>query len=340
MQIALVTTTINVPTVLDLYHKHAPTRTVMYVIGDEKTPESEVVEWAARNKNIKYITPEQQRELGFKCSELIGFNSIQRRNIGFLLAAKQGADIVVSVDDDNIPLDSLYFEHFSSVMEAPWSGIKAVAPWFDVGRLIVSAPPHRGFPYDRAGDVVGYRHVTDVQVGVAAGVCLGDPDISAYYRMANRPEVHNVSELLRAGVAVTPRTTWTVFNSQNTAIRRSLIPAWFMWPHVHRMDDIYASLVVQRVMREHDMATHFGQPFVWQQRNEHNLVTDLRGEIDGYDDVLNIADLLDHTVLLGRSITADCRRIWETLGATSYMPAATVEAAFAYLEDCEAIGWL
>jgi len=103
-------------------------------------------------------------------------------------------------------------------------------------------------------------------------------------------------------------------------VLRELIPAWGMIPFVGRMDDIYASLICQRVMRERDMRVHFGKPFVWQQRNDHNLVKDLRGEIDGYENVAKLADLLDHVQLAGKSVLADTRRIWETLNHADWMP--------------------
>jgi hypothetical protein len=64
--------------------------------------------------------------------------------------------------------------------------------------------------------------------------------------------------------------------SPNTAVIRELIPAWFMMPGVGRHDDIYASLIVQRVARERNLHVHFGPPFTYQQRNKHDLIKDLR----------------------------------------------------------------
>ena len=36
----------------------------------------------------------------------VGWNKIQRRNLGFLYAYDQGADVVATVDDDNIPYEN------------------------------------------------------------------------------------------------------------------------------------------------------------------------------------------------------------------------------------------
>ena len=38
-----------------------------------------------------------------RLSRLIGWNCIQRRNIGYVYAKKNGAKFIASVDDDNIP---------------------------------------------------------------------------------------------------------------------------------------------------------------------------------------------------------------------------------------------
>ena len=129
--------------------------------------------------------------------------------------------------------------------------------------------------------------------------------------------------VVAAGIAVHPNTK-TVWNSQNTAIVRELIPAWGMVSHVSRMDDIYAAVCCHRVMREHGYQVHFGRPFAGQQRNQHNLVRDLRGEIDGYETVQRLADLLDHTPLVGKSVIEDTRRIWETLNHAAFIPGRSV----------------
>ena len=96
---------------------------------------------------------------------------------------------------------------------------------------------------------------------------LGDPDTSAVDRISRHPTVHQVSELLRAGIVTDPRECYAPLNSQNIAFVRELAPCFLMVPVFGRYDDIYASLLAQRVMREHNFHVHFGQPFVWQQRN-------------------------------------------------------------------------
>lgn len=332
MKIALCTTTINVPHVLKLYRACGPD-VKFFVATDEKTSKAAL----SLMHKVGASTFGEVTSSLWKCSPLIGWNSIQRRNIAFLEALKWGADIIVSIDDDNAPTSTNYFEQITTPLAQSFNGVRASGKnhWFDVGQLLHPKAPHRGYPRPVKHEM-HCTPVTGAVVGVAAGICLGDPDIDATTRLALAPEVHQVSQLLEAGIVVDTG-TWTVFNSQNTAVLREFVPAWGMIPFVGRMDDIYASLICQRVMRERNLHVHFGKPFVWQQRNEHNLVKDLRGEIDGYENVERLAALLDHIVLAGKSVIDDCRAIWSMLNHTDWMPGRSVSAMMAYIDDAESV---
>lgn len=330
-----VTTTINVPHVIRLFAEAAPFMHFI-VVGDRKTDDEAVIN-SLDGINHTYLGVDYQKKLGYKCVDLIGENSIQKRNIGFLEALKYGADFIYSFDDDNFPLRLDHMMHFSMALSGRWSGVQVSGDdgWFDVGQLLVPKSPHRGYPRHVLSKP-RYGTIVDAKVGVAAGVCILDPDIDSVTRIALAPDVHQVSRLLEAGITVHPNTK-TVWNSQNTCIVRELVPAWAMLPFVSRMDDIYASLICHRVMREHGYHVHFGQPFAGQQRNEHNLVKDLRGEIDGYESVAAIADVLDHIPLIGKSVLDDCRMIWRTLNHCDRIPGRTVSAMNAWLDDVETV---
>lgn len=332
MKVALVTTTINVPTVLRLYRAYGP-EVGIFVAGDMKTPDE------CLEIDGVYMTPTYQKALGYKCSELLGWNCIARRNIATLEALKWGADIIVMVDDDNIPMNEFYFADHVSALTKPYSGIcvSGLEPWFDVGQLLDPIAPHRGFPYNKSTEWVA-DSVVDAKVGVNAGICMGDPDISAYFRMANHPAVHRASQLLDAGVIVNRERSWTVFNSQNTSFIRELAPAMFMMPGVGRYDDIYASLICQRVMMERGMHVKFGRPFVWQTRNDHDLMKDLQNETEGMNNIVDIVHWLSGGVnLAGTSGIDQVRSIYDKALSDDALPRHAAKAALAFLDDCEKV---
>lgn len=361
MKIACVTTTINVPRVLALYARHSPD-VRFFVVGDRKSDDSAITNFLLDIPNHSYYGIDTQHALGYECSRMIGENCIQRRNIATLEALKWGADIIVSIDDDNIPL-GIYFDHFESILACSksinaitvtnngpyssaevgctlgpitWSGLKAssFSCWFDVGQLLQPKAEHRGFPHTKRAQP-SFEPITDAKVGVAAGICLGDPDVGAAERIANGPMVHGVSELLRSGIVTDPRETWTVFNSQNTAFIRDLAPAMFMLPGVGRYDDIYASLITQRVMREKGLHVHFGKPFVWQERNKHNLTDDLLMEIMGMRNIERVAEILEDLVLEDGPAVEQARACF--LALAPVLPEATLEAAMAWCDDIEKV---
>lgn len=335
MKAALCTTTIHTPIALKAFRAINPD-VRFFVALDQNTPE-EAVNFCAYdlpNTQVVYIQDQQK----WKCSELIGWQNIQRRNLAVLEALAWGAQVLIMWDDDNLFLDPAYFDHIAYAFSAPFNGIKVSSPgkWFDVGQLLDPVAPHRGFPHQVKSD---WRadSVVDAKVGVAAGICLGDPDISAVTRIANHPTVHCVSELLRSGIVVDNQ-TWTVFNSQNTAFVRELAPAMLLCPQFKRYDDIVASLVCQRVMRERGYHVHFGQPFVWQQRNEHDLTRDLSDELWGMTHLPTIARWLDHTPFVtSGSISGMVRDIYADMSHSGWCPPGVGELAHAWLADIEQV---
>jgi hypothetical protein len=332
MKIALCTTTIHVPHALQLMRKcSADVR--FFVAFDEKSVEIPVEMDTELPDYCLWMPPVSQKK--WKCSEAIGWNTLARRNIAFLEALKWGADVIYSWDNDNLPLDQHHFWHLTHHWKCDGLKVTGEKGWFDPGSLLIPATRHRGFPHNKPVSKQAHP-VVDAKVGVAAGLVIGNPDVDATTRIELKPDIGQIHILGSTGVVVDPH-TWTVFNSQNTAVVRELIPAWFMMPGVGRHDDIYASLIVQRVARERGLHVHFGPPFTYQQRNKHDLVKDLRAEIDGMDTVCKLATLLDNIVLPGKSVIQDVTIIYNQLLHSEFIPEASVRPAFLWLEDCEGI---
>ncbi len=186
MKLALITTTINVPTVLALYRKLGP-EVAIYVAGDRKTPDA--VGEFCKSIGAWYSSYEEQYAQWPKLSEIIRPDCIQRRNFALLEALKDGADIIVSIDDDNTPMNFEYFPRFRTLLNSviPFSGLKATGygGWIDPGQFLLPRAKHRGFPFSQPG-LFQVTSTVNSKIGVAAGVCLGDPDVDAVTRLANQ----------------------------------------------------------------------------------------------------------------------------------------------------------
>lgn len=263
----IVTTSINPPTKALRKFAALPGWRLV-VVGDLKTPKDYRLEGAT------YLSPEAQEAMDPELSRLIGWNCIQRRNFGFLWAAKQGAGLVATVDDDNVPYD-FWGKDCLVGREVEVDYYDCVQPAFDpVGVTEHRHLWHRGFPVqwlaDRDYSIKARRRV---RADVEAGFWNGDPDVDAVCRMEHRPQVEFASRPFPlAASAIAP------FNSQNTILSARMLGDYFLFPRIGRMDDIWAAFWVQ--VKGYQVV--FSRASVFQERNEHDLTRDLEAEVLGY----------------------------------------------------------
>ena len=296
MRTTIVTTTINIPALLTAYAENAKhyghADLDFVVIGDRKTPPA-AADFCATVPHYPsaYLDIAAQQKYLARFPELwshLRFDSIQRRNIGILMAYERGADVVITIDDDNFVLqDDFVGIHgaVGSARELPSYG--STCGWFNVCSMLEADHGvrfyHRGYPrqmrWNEQSHFVSCSRQTR-RVAVNAGLWLDDPDIDAMTRMELQPVVRAFNApgggnfALQAG-------TWSPFNSQNTALARQVVPAYFLSPYIGRYDDIWASYVVTRIAQHFDEAICYGGPLVRQQRNPHDYWKDLDVERNG-----------------------------------------------------------
>jgi hypothetical protein len=274
---AIVTTTINPPTKAIKLFDSLP-EWHLIVVGDLKTPADYHLGYGT------YLSPKEQEKIDKTLSDLIGWNCIQRRNFGLLVAHEMGADVVAVVDDDNIPYD-LWGTNLLVGKEAEVTVFTTSLPAFDpVGATNYPHLWHRGYPLQLLPN--RDYSVSNLQVicpEVQADFWNGDPDVDAICRMQFRPNcTFDPACFPMAANATSP------FNSQNTFLAGHLLKDYFLFPHVGRMDDIWASYYVQAK----GASVVFAPPSVVQERNEHDLITDMKREYLGYENNMAIVEAI------------------------------------------------
>lgn len=269
----IVTTTINAPT--KAIRKFDAMRDwTLLVVGDKRTPPDYKLD-----RGI-YLSPEQQETLYPELSEAIGWNCIQRRNIGFIYAIKvMNADRVATVDDDNIPLEH-WGEDFCTTRVA--KKYLTDSPCFDPLQPHLNIW-HRGFPIQLVSTLRWTANFTTVNCDIQANLWNGDPDVDAICRML-RPGSSSFDHVRGFYTSNKPMP----FNSQNTMLHTKVLPHYFMFPGIGRMDDIWAAYYVQALGYQ----VVFGPPTVEQIRNEHDIITDMRNEYIGYENTLELVEAL------------------------------------------------
>lgn len=273
MKKVIVTTTINPPT-RAIRAFEAMSDWDLIVIGDQKTPKD------YRLARGIYVDPESQEKYDKPLSDAIGWNCIQRRNIGLLIAHDMKADLVAVVDDDNIPLAG-WGKDLVIGREVEVKYYDCDLPAFDpVGATNYPVLWHRGYPLQLLSKRdYSRKSLQTLQVDVQADFWNGDPDIDAICRMEHAPECE-----FDPGFFPLAANKLSPFNSQNTFLSGAVLRDYFLYPHIGRMDDIWAAYYVQAKGRR----VAYGKASVYQDRNVHDLIRDMRQEYLGYENNLSL----------------------------------------------------
>lgn len=299
---AIVVTTINGGGFIAAYlanlraHDHLRD-TRMYVVGDRKTPAAcRAAAEAARREGMDCVYLGVEEQIAFlrdhpAVDRIVPWNSDNRRNVGFLAALRDGAEIVISIDDDNLPAPGVDFVAGHAVVGAELDAPEVSAPtgWYNLFDALEHVPAvpvwPRGYPYRvRTAQEVRTRPGR-ARVHVNAGLWLGDPDVDALTRIAIHPDVKR----MRLERGLLARDTFSPVNTQNTAIHREAMPAYYYvlmhevmhGSRLNRFGDIWSGYFVQRCAKALGYAVAFGAPAVEQVRNAHDLFVDLREEYWG-----------------------------------------------------------
>jgi hypothetical protein len=274
--IYIATTTINKPTkALKLFAKNKNCKLIVAL--DKKSKDFKL-------KNSIILSTSYQDKKWPKLSKLVGWNCIQRRNFAILEAYERGAEIIALIDDDNIPYSN-WFKDIYVNNEFKCKEVKTNKKIFDpVGYTNHSNLWHRGMPLELVNN---RKYKTEkkslIKPDIQANFWNGDPDIDAVCRMLLKPECKfKKNNFPFFSKKISP------FNSQNTLLSRKVIKDYFLYPHIGRMDDIWASFYV--TSKKYKVV--YNEPTVYQERNVHNLIKDFKDEYIGYVNSLNLVESL------------------------------------------------
>ncbi len=295
----IVTTTINPVTEAILKFQALPDWKLV-VVGDLKTPKDYHLD------NGVFLSPRQQEDMDKELSDLVGWNCIQRRNFGLLYAYKMGADVVAVVDDDNVPMEQ-WGKNLLVGTEAEVNFYESQESAFDpVGATNHGNLWHRGFPLQFLSSRK-YSNPTKkkVRVDVQADFWNLDPDIDAVCRMEHSPDCEFQDKYFPMSSNV-----MSPFNSQNTFLARSVLKNYFLFPHVGRMDDIWAAFFTQ----SKGAKVVYNKASVKQHRNRHDFTEDMKAEYLGYEN--------------NHKITKDINFLWSALPEKSAQAFARYQTHF------------
>ena len=327
-QTALVVTSVASPTACmrQLAAGAQATGIRFYCIGDATSPPD------FRLDGCEFLSLQAQAKLGYRYAGMAPQRHYARKNLGYLYAMGQGAQVILETDDDNSPLSGFWeAPPKASLRPVQGSGWYNVYEWFGV-----DAWP-RGFPLERlhagnAGFEVGPEKVCRPLIW--QGLVAGEPDVDAIFRLTRRGPV----DFLDRPPLFLGRGTWSPLNSQNTRWAISAFPLLYLPATCSfRATDIIRGYVAIRCVWEIDGGVAFLPPTVVQERNAHDLMRDFKDELEIYTKALDIVRALEATKLqTGLEASLDnVVRCYEALVGVGAVEEMELKLVRAWCEDLE-----
>jgi hypothetical protein len=270
---AMVITSISGPNpVLRSFAEGCTKKGIRFIlIGDKPSPADFALD------GCDFWSLERQREMPFKLARLLPERHYGRKNLGYLQAISEGAEVILESDDDNFPMDD-FWEDRTLPHEAE---VFSNTGWVNIYRYFSDERIWpRGFPLEHlSNELPAPGQPASVDCPIQQGLADENPDVDAIYRLTSPLPL---SFNKRGPMAVGAR-SWCPFNSQNTTWMRPAFPLLYLPSFCSfRMTDIWRSYVALRICWENDWNVLFHRSTVWQERNEHDLMKDFADELIGY----------------------------------------------------------
>ncbi|MBO0949966.1 STELLO glycosyltransferase family protein [Fibrella forsythiae] len=259
-----------------------------------------------------------------------------RKNLGYLVAMQQGAQVILETDDDNYPRAPFWegrqrTQKAHNLTQTGWTN---VYKYFTDKHIWP-----RGYALEHLHDPLPeLPGMTDVLCPIQQGLADENPDVDAIYRLTLPLPV---SFDQRDNVAL-GNGAWCAFNSQNTTWFPEAFPLLYLPSHCSfRMTDIWRSYVAQRVAWTCGWSVLFHNATVWQERNEHNLMRDFEDEVSGYTQNLQICrDLAELDLPHGiEHIHDNLLRCYRLLTRKNYVGQAEMPLVEAWVADIQQLGF-
>lgn len=303
MRVSIATTTIfPIQRFLELYAVNLKTfnrekNVTIYIAGDRKSP-ANCVEIANEFRkdaiNVEFMDISYQIDYLNRFPDfgaIIPENSDNRRNVAYLRALEEGADIVISVDDDNFPDPEIDFvgEHLHVGQEVILPEAVGHNRWYNLCDLLepkITGLYPRGFPYwARHKDTGRIKGTAKGRLGINVGLWKGDPDTDAIGRLYSSPHIEGSKKnavMLSKGVR-------SPINTQNTALSRQAMSSYYYvcmgdklrGMRLDRFGDIFSGYFAQVCADAVGERIRIGSPIADHRRNQHNLLVDLYNELAG-----------------------------------------------------------
>jgi len=295
----------------------------LIVAGDKNSPKN----WTCPHATFLSIT--DQEEMNSNLVKILPYNHYCRKMMGYLFAIKNGADVIIDTDDDNIPKRDWIFPSFVGNFESIPSNLGFINIYnYYTDQKIWP----RGLPLNLISRKENTK-VTDTdnyKVGIWQGLADGDPDVDAIYRLTS----DEICNFIDRPPLVIQQGTFSPFNTQNTAIIKELFPLMYLPSHVtFRFTDILRGIIAQPIMWSGGYTLGFTNATVIQKRNPHDYFKDFISEIPMYLHIEKVAELVVKVTKSNCTITDNLYNSYKELEKENIVKPEEMKILEAWLYD-------
>jgi hypothetical protein len=256
--------------------------------------------------NITFLDINDQKNLNLLSFDTTPINHYSRKNIGYLYAIKNNANLIYDTDDDTFPYE--FWETNDFICKNNIKACEFINP-FEFFTDEKCWP--RGTPLSLINKKNQYTKENNIsKIGVWQGIIDDDSDFDAIYRLTNNKHIKFNDNI---NISIN-EFCYSPFNSQSTLWNKELNCLLYIPITVDfRFTDILRSYIAQRIMWEFNYKLGFHSPNTYQIRNAHDYFKDFIGEISMYENLPIIIKEFNNINLKNKSIEDCLLFIYDTL---------------------------
>ncbi|MBU1046175.1 DUF288 domain-containing protein [Patescibacteria group bacterium] len=297
------------------------------LVGDKKSKNIK------NEKNILFLSLKDQKNLGFETFNKCPYNHYTRKNLGYLYAIKNGADIIYDTDDDNLPYNNWSFPDFKIKIDL-FSNKKSFINIYNLFTKEKIWP--RGYPINRIKEKNKWTQTRkNIKIGVWQGLADIEPDVDSLYRLIIGKKI----KFKKRNPLALDKETYCPFNSQNTLWNKEFFYYLYLPSTVSfRFTDILRGYITQKLLWLENYYLGFTNASVYQKRNEHDLMKDFYDEISVFVNVENIIKLFSIIKFKNKNNKAEnIKKIYNCLYQEGFVKKEEIIRLNAWLYDIKKI---
>jgi len=217
-------------------------------------------------------------------------------SFGFLVAYKEGADVILELDDDcfHASNHNLIREHLNNLLSNGGFIVSSNSKWYNTIENLVLNNDFvvfpRGHPYAPEARIESYnwKKTNNRKCVLNMGLWAGYPDLDALTILYNggldgRCSIKSVG--LKRDKVIVDGGTYFAICSMNTSFQRRIVPAFYQLymkvMGVDRFDDIWSGLFIKKIADHVSDNICLGKPLVYHDKRTRSTFKDLKAELEG-----------------------------------------------------------